>query len=238
MTGWAARRFWTAATCEPAPGGFAVRLDARPLRTPAKAALVVPTREMAEAISAEWDAQGDRIDPFTMPVTRAANATIDKVIPQMADVAASVAAYGASDLLCYRAPSPDSLVDRQADAWDPLLDWASTALGARLVPTIGIIPVAQDPAALAILARHVGALGPFALTALYELVALSGSLVIGLAAIKGHSTPGHLWTVSRIDEDWQADQWGHDEDAAALAERKRGDFFQAFRFWQLSQPSS
>jgi chaperone required for assembly of F1-ATPase len=231
--GWAAKRFWTAASAEPTEGGFTVRLDARPVRTPSKAPLILPTRALALAIAAEWDAQTATIDPRTMPLTRAANAAIDKVTPQFAEVADVIADYGGTDLLCYRAAAPVELIARQAAAWDPLLDWAATDLDARLLATTGIVHHAQSLVALAALSRHVHDLSPFGLMALSDLVALSGSLVIGLAAIRAARTPSDLWSVSRIDEDWQAELWGADEDAAALALSKRADFLQAHHFWLL-----
>ena len=133
MTGWKRKRFWKQARVVADGDGFAVELDGRPVRTPAKAALRLPGRAMAQAIAAEWDAQEDEIAPATMPFTRTANAAIDKVTPQRAEVAAMLAAYGDSDLLCYRADRPAELVRRQAESWDPALDWAATALGARRV---------------------------------------------------------------------------------------------------------
>lgn len=235
MSGWAAKRFWTEARAEAAPEGFTVRLDGRPVRTPSKAPLVVPTRAMAEAIAAEWAAQDGKVDPRTMPTTRSANSAIDKVVPQFHEVATLVAAYGASDLLCYRAAGPDGLIRRQAEAWDPMLDWAAGTFGARLAVTTGVVPVAQDAAACAALEARVRACSSFELAALHDLVGLSGSLVLGLAAANGVAAPEDVWTLSRIDEDWQADLWGHDEEAEEAAAAKRAEFLHAHRFWVLSQ---
>lgn len=234
MTGWVAKRFWTTATVQPAQGGFGVSLDARDLRTPAKAPLIVPTRAMADAVAAEWQAQVDRIDPASMPVTRSANAAIDKVATQFDEVAQLIAAYGESDLLCYRAMAPEALVARQSLAWDRLLDWADGALGARLVVTQGVVPAEQPKAATAALAGVVQAMDAFRLTALHDLVGISGSLVIGLAATANAFAIHDLWSWSRIDEDWQAETWGADDDAAAVAASRRADFLHAYRFWMLS----
>jgi hypothetical protein len=143
MTGWKAKRFWKAVTVVQEGGGFAVRLDARPVKTPAKRPLVLPTRAMAEAVAAEWAAVDNAIDPRRMPVTRAANAAIDKVATQFDEVAAMIAAYGASDLLCYRATAADPLARAQAEAWDPMLAWAERTYGARLATTEGVVPIAQ-----------------------------------------------------------------------------------------------
>ena len=234
MTGWQARRFWTTVSVEPEGAGFAVRLDARPVKTPAKQPLTLPTRAMAEAVAAEWAAVEAGIDPRRMPVTRAVNAAIDKVAAQFDEVTALVAAYGGSDLLCYRAAAPEALARAQAEAWDPLLDWAARAHGARLVTTRGVVPVAQPPEAVARLAAAVSACSAFQLTALHDLVALTGSLVLGIAATGEGFDPDELWRLSRIDEDWQAALWGRDEEAAEAAERKRADFLRAGRFWTLA----
>ncbi len=233
MTEWKAKRFWTEAQVAEVEGGWEVRLDGRPVRTPGKQPLVLPTLALAEAIAAEWDAQEGVIDPLSMPCTRTANSAIEKVAPQKAEVAALLAAYGESDLLCYRAEGPAALIERQAAAWDPLLDWARTVLGAPLVPTAGIVHVAQPADSLSRLAARVAALGPFELAAFHDLVALSGSLVIALAVLDGHAPPEALWDVSRIDEMWQEEQWGTDEEAAEAAARRRGDFLQAKTFLDL-----
>lgn len=235
MSGWRAKRFWKAASVEGGGDGFAVQLDGRPLRTPAKAALVVPTRAMATAIAAEWDAQGDDVDPRTMPVTRSANAAIDKVRPQHAEVAALIADYGGTDLLCYRADAPPALIARQAAAWDPLLDWAAGALGARLVVTQGVIPVAQPGAALDALMDQVAALSAFELAALHDLVSITGSLVLGLAVARGRISGQEAWDIARIDETWQIEQWGADEEAAEEAALKRAALLDAERFWHLAR---
>ena len=144
MSDWKAKRFWKAADVAETNHGFTVHLDGRAVKTPAKAPLVVPTRAMAQAIAKEWDAQDGLIAPDTMPVTRAANAAIDKVTHQHDEVAQMIAGYGDTDLLCYRADSPVELVARQAAAWDPLLDWAADTLEARLKPVTGIMHSPQD----------------------------------------------------------------------------------------------
>ena len=233
MTGWAAKRFWTAAVAEPCDGGFAVRLDARAVRTPAKAAMVLPTLAMAQAIAAEWDAQTGVVAPATMPCTRAANSAIDKITPQFDEVAGLLAAYGATDLLCYRATGPDALIQRQAVAWDPVLAWAATALGAPLLATAGVIHIAQPQASLDALTAEVQAMTPFQMAALHDLVAISGSLVLALAVTHRHLSVDKAWHLSRIDESWQAELWGLDEDAAAQEALRRAAFLQADRFFGL-----
>lgn len=233
MSGWKAKRFWKTATVQECPGGFEVRLDARPVKTPAKAALILPSEALARAVAAEWDAQQGQIKPDSMPMTRYANSAIDKLRVQFAEVVEIVAAYGGSDLISYRAPGPEVLVARQAAVWDPLLDWSATALGAPLVQTVGVVPVDQPAASLARLTDHVAGESPFHLAALHDLVAISGSLVIGLAVRKGHLTADQAFAASRIDEHYQAEIWGQDEEAAEMESRKARDLSLAARFLQL-----
>jgi chaperone required for assembly of F1-ATPase len=236
MADWKAKRFWKAASVTgDAAEGWGVALDGRPVRTPAKARLAVPSRALADRIAAEWDAQDGEIDPLSMPFTRSANAAIDKVAPQLDAVAAMIADYGETDLCCYRAAGPEVLCRQQAEAWDPLLVWAREALGAGLVPTVGVVPVAQPVESLDRLRDRVGSLDAFALTALHDLVSLSGSLLLGLAVLEGHLPAEEAWRRSRIDETYQESQWGVDELAAAAAAAKRGEFLHAIRFHDLSR---
>ena len=197
---------------------------------------MVPTQTLAREIAAEWDAQEGEIVPATMPLTRATNAAIDRVAREQAAVAAMLAEYGSSDLLCYRAESPAELVARQAEAWDPLLDWAESVFSARLRTTSGVMHVTQDAAALERLHAEVRLLDIWALTAFHDLVCLSGSLVVGLAALRDQAPLEALWRASRIDESWQQEQWGSDEEAEAVARKKECDFFNAKRFHDLSRP--
>lgn len=233
MSAWKAKRFWTKAEAEPCEGGFTVRLDGRPVKTPAKAALVVPTQAMAQAIAAEWDAQSGEVKPATMPVTRAANSAIDKITVQRDEVVEIIAAYGQSDLLCYRAVAPAALIARQAAGWDPVLDWAEAALGARLVVTAGVVHVAQPSDALARLTARVAGMTEFQLAGLHDLVAISGSLVLALAVTEGRLGDDEAWALSRIDESWQIEQWGADEEAAELEAFRRVAFGEASRFYAL-----
>ena len=233
MSAWQPKRFWQKARVEPCAGGFTVRLDARPVRTPAKAALVVPSLTMASAIAAEWQAQQGTIKPETMPVTRSANAALDKIAPQFAEVAGLIAAYGASDLLCYRATGPAGLVARQAAAWDPMLAWVAEALVAPLAVTTGVTPITQPAASLARLTAKVHACTPVELAALHDLVMISGSLVLGLAVTHGHADARTIWQLSRIDEDWQIEQWGQDHEAGESAALRRAALIHAERFHHL-----
>ncbi len=234
MAGWnTKKRFWETAGFEASEAGFGVQLDGRGLKTPAKTAVVVPTKAMAEAIAAEWQAQGDEIDPLSMPVTRSANAALDKVALQHAEVADMLAEYGGTDLLCYRADSPTELMNRQATLWDPILDWAEEVLDARLTPVQGVMFQSQDSAALQNLRQRVHKFSNFELAAFHDLVSLSGSLVLGFAAVYQIKTADELWNLSRVDELWQEEQWGFDEEAHDLAETKRIAFDHANKFFKL-----
>ncbi len=234
MSDWQPKRFWKTATATACEGGFTVLLDKRSVRTPAKSALTVPTMAMAQAIAAEWDAQEDKIDPGTMPVTRGANATIDKVRTQRHEVIGLLAEYGDSDLLCYRAAGPEELIKRQADGWDPMLAWADAELGVRLRVGEGVMHVEQQPQALAKLYQEVAAFDDFALAGVHDLISLSGSLILALAITKNGISVEDAWGLSRIDEHWQIEQWGEDEEAAEAESVKRSAFLDAARFYRLS----
>ena len=227
------KRFWKAAEAQECDGGFGIFLDGRQISTPAKAKLVVPSQALAQEIAAEWGAQDKEVRPETMPATRMANSAIDLVGKQFDAVADMIAEYGGSDLICYRAQSPEELIARQAEHWDPLVDWSGTTLGAGLKVTSGILPVDQDPRSLAALNRQVRDFDPFRLAALHDLVTLSGSLVIGLAVAANHLTPAKGWSISRIDENYQRELWGADEEAEAAAQRKESEFIFAHKFLEL-----
>jgi chaperone required for assembly of F1-ATPase len=233
VSAWKAKRFWKTATAEACEGGFTVRLDGRAVKTPAKSAFVLPTLAMAQAAAAEWDSQVKEVRPETMPVTRMANSAIDKVAVQFDEVAGLLAAYGESDLLCYRATGPAELIARQEAVWNPLLDWAAAVLGAPLVATAGVVHVAQPPGSIAALRARLFALTPFQLAAMHDLIAISGSLILGFAVAEHHLTAAEAFSISRIDEQWQAEKWGEDEEAAALEALKRAALIEAARFWNL-----
>jgi chaperone required for assembly of F1-ATPase len=229
----APKRFWTEVHVAETPGGFGIRLDARVLRTPARAELIVPTRALAEAIAAEWRAVEGEIRPEALPFTRAANVAVDRIAADPGPLVAHLAAYGETDLLCYRAEAPVGLQARQAAAWDPALAWAARDLGAPLAVTEGVAHRAQDPASLAALHAAVGAHDAFALTALSELVTLSGSLVLGLAVARGALRAPEAWAAARLDETWQEEQWGVDDEAAEMARVRENDFLRAATLLEL-----
>lgn len=233
MTEWARRRFWREVAVAPEGDGFALRLDGRPVRTPGGALLAAPTRAFAEAMAEEWRAQGETVDPAAMPATRLANTAIDRLPGARGAVAEMLSAYAGSDLLCHRAEAPARLVERQRVAWDPVLAWAAEALGASLAAGEGVMPVRQDPGALARLHARVLAMPPFRLAAFHDLVTLTGSLVLAFAAVEGWLAPEEVWSLSRLDEDFQAEDWGVDEEAAEAAAACRDAFLDAARFWRL-----
>jgi chaperone required for assembly of F1-ATPase len=214
-------RFYKSASAgERAP--FAVLLDGRPVKTPAKNALAAPTQPLAQAIAAEWDAQGERIDPATMPLTRIANSIIDGVAPAPDPVADDLAKYLGSDLLCYRADTPDGLVRWQMQHWDPILDWARTTLGARFVLSEGIVFVTQPDHALAA-ARAAIPSDPWRLGAAHVVTTLTGSALIALALVAGRIDVDAAWVASNVDEDWNMHLWGRDEMALVARAARLAD---------------
>lgn len=234
MTDWAPKRFYKDASVQEEDDGFTVRLDNRPIRTPGKRAIVMPSAQMAEAVAGEWRAQEGGIDPTTMPWQRSVNSAIDKVAFQRADVEAHLVGYAGTDLLSYRAVAPERLIRRQASAWDPVLDWLTQRHGVTLAVTSGVMPVGQDADELSKLAAFTTAMTDFQLTGFHDLVGLSGSFVLALAAIDGAQPVEDVWEISRIDETWQIEQWGEDDEAAKNAEAKRQAFLHAFRFYSAA----
>ncbi len=224
------KRFYEAARVA---AGSTIELDGRPIRTPGRQPLAVPTAALAEAISEEWNAQGETIDPRSMPLTGLANAAIDRVAPSAEAFAGGLAVYGESDLLCYRAEAPPLLVERQAQRWDPLLAWARRRYDIDFEIVPGILHRAQSPVTVERLAAAVRARGPFELAGLSPLVTVSGSLVIALALAEGEFDPGTAWAAASLDEEWQAEQWGEDAEAAKALEARRRDFEAGYRFLTL-----
>ena len=233
MSEWKAKRFWKVADVDEAGAGFRVLLDGRPVRTPLKAPLACQRARWPRRSPANGTRRRDEIDPAAMPVTRSANAAIDKVTAQRAEVAAMLAGYGETDLLCHRAEAPEALRDQQNKAWDPVLDWAAARFDAPLNVVSGVLPAAQPEVSLANLSKAVHAYAPFSLTALHDLVTLSGSLVLGLSVAEGETRPETAWELSRIDENWQVSQWGADAEAEKMAAHKRAAFLHAARFLGL-----
>lgn len=211
------KRFWTEVSVRPEADGYGINLDARPLRTPEKRSLVVPTVSLAEAIAAEWRSIEGEIDVERLPLTRAMNTAIDRVAFNPEAVVDALLPYGDTDLLSYRAESPTLLRSRQSEAWDPWLDWSARVLSAPLIPVTGVMHQPQPEASLRALRHAIAAHDPLELTALHDLVTLSGSLVLGLAVSHGALPAAEAWRLSRIDETWQAEQWGTDDEAELAA---------------------
>jgi chaperone required for assembly of F1-ATPase len=227
------KRFYRQATASPGEGGVAVLLDGRPVRTPGRNLLRVPTEELAEAIADEWNAQGETVGPHSMPLTGLANAAIDRVAPDPAAFARTLADYGESDLLCYRADGPQSLVERQEALWAPLLGWARTRFGVDFETTTGVMHRRQPEATVERLGRAVAARGAFQLAGLAPLVTIAGSLIVALALAEGAVGLEAAWRAATLDEAWQAEHWGEDPRAEASLANRRREFEAAYRFLTL-----
>ena len=204
------RRFYAKVAVSTGPQGHAIQLDGKPVHTPARRALAAPNSALAEAIAAEWEAQGDLIDPAKMPLTRLANSIIDGVSDQVAPVAAEVAKYLLSDLLFYRATGPVELIARQQQQWDPVLNWAAQALGADFQCTSGVTHIAQPKAAVDA-ARTAIPQQPWRLGAAHAATTLTGSALIALALSGGFLSSDAAWEAANVDEDWNMERWGRDE---------------------------
>jgi chaperone required for assembly of F1-ATPase len=210
-----------------------ILLDGRPVKTPGRRDLVLPTFLLAEALADEWNAQGDAIDPRAMPLTGLANAALDRVAPDAAAFARGLAAFGESDLLCYRAAGPASLVALQSARWDPILAWAQQRYDVVLELVSGVIHMKQPAETIARLGAAVAARDCFALAGLSPLVTISGSLLIALALAEGAIGLAEAWAAASLDEQWQAGQWGEDAEAVAALAGRRRDFEAAARFLAL-----
>ena len=224
------KRFWKEVTITAERG---IALDGRPVRTPGRLALILPNDALAGAVAEEWRAVDGEIDPRAMPITGLANTAIERIAPDPAAFAAGLAAWGESDLLCYRAESPEPLVERQAAAWDPLLDWARARYDVHFVVTAGIMHQPQPSPTLTRLAEAVAARSAFELAPLAPIVTITSTLVGALALLEGATDAATLWAAAHIDEDWQAELWGRDPLALAAYEERQRDFNAAVRFLDL-----
>lgn len=213
--------------------GNRILLDGRPVKTPGRADLAPTSRALAEAIAAEWNAQGETVDPRAMPLTGLANAAIDRIAPDTETFARGLAVYGESDLICYRADAPPRLVERQAVHWDPILAWARRRYDVDFVVTAGITHRPQPANTIAQLAQAVLARDAFQLAGLSPLVTVSGSLVIALALTENAVDLDAAWAAAAVDEAWQAEQWGEDAEAAKVLAGRRADFAAGQRFLSL-----
>ncbi|OMJ33555.1 ATPase [Sphingomonas sp. Sph1(2015)] len=221
------KRFWTNVSVD---AERVVRLDDRPVRTPGRVPLALPTMALAEAVAGEWRDVEETVDPRAMPLTGLANAAIDRIGADPAPFAAGLARYAESDLLCYRADSPPELVARQDVVWNPLRDWARDRYDVHFTLVTGIMHQPQPPATVERLAQAVAALDPFRLAALSPVVTITGSLVLALALLEGAAEADAIWTAAHVDEDFQAEIWGEDYLAVEAREAKRREFDAAVKF--------
>ncbi|MFD0937888.1 ATP12 family chaperone protein [Methylobacterium trifolii] len=229
------KRFYKEAGLAEEAGGYRLTLDGKPAHTPARNPLRVLSRALAERVATEWAKQKELIDPAAMPLTRLVNTAIDGVAPRRAAVAGDLFAYAGTDLVAYRAGSPDRLVAAQGAAWDPVLDWARETFGARLILSEGVMHVAQPAASVRAIEAAVSAVqDPFRLAALHTLTTLSGSLLIALAVLHGRLTPAEGWEAAHVDETYQAAVWGRDAEADARLALRRIEFEAAAEVAALS----
>ena len=217
------QRFYARVGVVEAPDGFVITLDDKPVRTPSGRALAAPNREIADGIVAEWDGQQETIDPLTMPLTRLANSVIDAVVDRVEAVIDDVAKYFGSDLLFYRAGHPEALVAREAAHWDLIVFWAADALAAHFILAEGIVHVRQPDSAIAA-ARAALPTNAWSIAALHVVTTLTGSALLALALMRGVIDQDQAWAAAHVDEDWNIEQWGRDEEVAARRAARRVDF--------------
>ena len=227
------KRFWKRAEAVPQPGSWGVALDSKPLRTPARALLAVPSEGLANAIAEEWNGVDEIVDPRGLPLTGLANAAIDRIGPDREAFVAGLAKYAEGDLACYRAEGPKELIARQEEQWDALLGWARRRYDVDFCTTQGIVHVDQPAATIERFRHALAVLDPFRLAGLSPLVTISGSLVAALAVFEKAMTPDKAWDAVTVDDQWQREQWGADAEAEQALENRRRDFLAAARFLEL-----
>lgn len=227
------KRFYREASVVSEAGAYSVVLDGRPVLSPGRTALTLPTERVAASIAAEWNAQGEEIAPESMSMTRFANSAIDRVRPRKDEVVKEIAGYAETDLLCYRTATPPALAERQSYSWQPILDWAADRYGARFRVTEGIVPVEQDADAVAALRAQVAAMNEFGLSALHSLTSASGSILLALAVAERRLSPEEAAAASLIDETYQAEEWGEDAEAVARWEAIGVEISSAAQFLEL-----
>ncbi|MCB1456955.1 MAG: ATPase [Nitratireductor sp.] len=220
------KRFYKEATVVQVENGFTIHLDGKPVRTPSRSPLVLPSQAAAGLVAAEWQAQENEIDPARMPVTRIANTAIDGIAADPASVAADIVAFAGTDLICYRAETPQGLVERQAELWDPVIAWYRDCHGANFILAGGISHVSQPDEAIAAFSRRVSRFGePLALACLHVVTTLTGSALLAIALGEGRLSLDEAWAAAHVDEDWNIHHWGEDEEAV----RRREARFQEMR---------
>ncbi|MFN4141291.1 ATP12 family chaperone protein [Aestuariivirga sp.] len=225
------RRFYKSVSVT---GDLGIALDGRPVKTPMKAPLRLPTRALAEAVAGEWDAQREKIDPASMIFTRLANTAIDRVGPNRERIEAEVLEYANSDLVCYRADRPPQLVERHAREWDPVVDWARTTLDAPFEVTVGVIHKTQPTSAISACEAALEELNDFELAAFHAIMTLTGSALIALMLARRAAVPEAAWIAAHVDEDYQVEQWGQDEEAQVRRAARYTEFIACCRFLALA----
>ncbi len=224
------KRFYTTVTVAAGDGGYIVKLDDKTARTPARAPMLLPTEAAAQMVAEEFDAQQKNIDPVTMPTMRLVNTAIDGVSREMDAVLEDILRFASADLLCYRADAPERLVERQNEAWDGVLDWAQSALGARLNLAEGVIHVEQPRESIAMLNLHLRQRAePFRLAAIHLMTSITGSALLALSVDAGERDAETAWLAAHVDEDWQIEHWGQDSEAMARRAQRKRDFLAAAR---------
>lgn len=224
------RRFYTNVEAVAGEGGHGIALDGKLVRSPGGTALALPTREGATLVAEEFSAQGERMDPRTMPVWRLVNTAMDGVVGKTQPVIDDIVRFAGTDLLCYRADAPQELVRRQSQQWDPILAWVRQATGARFVLAEGVMHVEQPGDTIAAIEAHlVRDADPLRVAALHLMTSLTGSALIALATGAGHLTPEAAWAAAHVDEDWNIEQWGADPEAEAMRKARWRDFEGAVR---------
>jgi chaperone required for assembly of F1-ATPase len=227
------KRFWKGVAVVPGESGLAIHLDGRPVRTPARELLLLPTERLAEAVADEWRSVGEQVDPRAMPLTGLANAAIDHVKPDPERFARDLAKYAEADLTCYRAEGPAALIDRQEELWGALLAWARRRFDVDFYTTRGLLHVAQPKFTVERLSSALLSLNAFQLAAMSPLVTIGGSLIAALAVLEGKISPGEAWAAVSIDDRWQLEQWGMDAEAVTALKNRERDFMSATRFLAL-----
>ncbi|MCL6698433.1 ATPase [Sphingomonas sp. NSE70-1] len=227
------KRFWELAEAIAIDGGFAIALDGRRVKTPAKVDLILPTEQLAQAVAEEWNGVGDKIDPRKMPLTGLANAAIDRIAPDKEQFASGIARYGEGDLTCYRAEGPDALVQWQQESWDVLLEWARRRYDVDFAICTGVMHVEQPADTVRKLSHEVMALDAFYLAGFSQMVTIGGSLVAALAVHEEMMPAEAVWEAVSLDDRWQLEQWGDDAEARAALDARRRDFLAAARFLEL-----
>lgn len=224
------KRLYREATVIDQADGFAIALDGKPVKTPGKLPLVMPSSRLASLVAGEWNAQGDKVDPEVMQYTRLVNTTLDRVETRMTEVGTEVAGFGGSDLLCYRADEPEDLIALQGEVWDPYITWANGFFDIKMKTTTGIMPVKQDGKTLSALKDAVMANTPYEMTVLHALTGGLGSLILALAYTKGHANLNDVWAASQLDEMYQVDKWGEDDEDTAKRDLLRNEMAVAATF--------